>query len=1133
MGQWSAVFSMPLVAVHAALMPNGQLLFFDAWEIPGTPSARLWDPATNTYTPVPNGFAELFCAGHILSHDGRLITTGGHNGAGVGTPDATVFDATTGQWTALPDLGYARWYPSLVQLADGRALTIGGSISRPSTAEVPEALTLGAPSWTAFPGAQKDVGEYPLLLQGPTGQLFVSEYQSSQSWLLDPDNANWTPLGRGPAASGPGVMYRPGKVLMAGGGTLNSDPVVTDTGVIDLNVPAPSWRATPAMAFGRSQHSLVLLPDGTVLVVGGAAETSLISTNPVLPAEIWDPATETWTTVAAMARPRMYHSIAILLPDGRVLAAGGGRLAPAIDETNGEFYSPPYLFRGTRPAVTAAPAAIGYGASFTVSTPVPAEVARVTLVRVSSVTHGINLDQRFFELSFSQTGGGVTVTAPSDPRLAPAGDYMLFVLNAQGVPSLGWRFRLGTMGGTASLDVSDASVNEGTGAGNTLVFTVTRTGNTGQSVSVQYATANGSAVAGSDYAARSGSLTFPPNTASRTISVPTVGDADIESNETLTVTLSAPGNATIGDGTASGTIVNDDLPALPTLSIANAGVTEGSGGAPKVARFTVTLSQASAANVLVSYRTLAGTATPGADFTATTGQLTFAGGTVLQTIQVPVAPDLVVEPTESFTVELYAPVNANLQNPLGSGTILDDDNGIATTTVIVSAAGDDVNQAAGVLAASGPSVWVGRDGAAEPSLLGLRFAGVPIPLGATILEARLDVSPAATTAGALAFEYAAVASPNPASFSVAAPPSSRALLAPRVAHASNDTWTAGVRRPLDDIAPLVQALVGQSGWTTGQAMALVLRATGPGTKFIAAAESGSATAPRLVVTFMVGSATPNAPLGLTAQVSAHDVSFGWQPPLPAGRPVIGYLLEAGLAPGQTAITLPLGDVRQMTVRAPEGIFYVRLRAVTVAGPGPVSNEVIVATGTTAAPLAPHRVLATVQGTRVTFDWSHGPLGNIATAFQLQAGTAPGLANVGAISLAGTARSFSIDAPPGLYYVRLVALNPAGASPPTADVAVTPGAGVCTIPFAPTGLSAGPGPGTLVLTWATAAAGAAPTGYRVWAGSVSGAADRAVLDLPLQWTVGGAVPPGPYFLRLAAANACGFSPLSAELAVNVP
>ena len=1136
MGEWSSVFGMPLVAVHAALMPTGQLLFFDAWEIPGTPSARLWDPDTNTYTAVPNGFAELFCAGHILTHDGRLLTAGGHNGAGVGTPDTTIFDAATQQWTALADLGYARWYPSLVQLADGRAYTIGGAISRPSTAEVPEALSLGGGSWSAFPAAQKDVGEYPVMFQGPTGRLFVSEYQGSWSWWLDPNNSTWTSIGRGPAASGPGVMYRPGQVLMAGGGTLNADPVTTATGVIDLNQGSPSWRQVGSMQYGRSQHNLVVLPDGKVLVVGGANEVSLISTNGVLPAEIFDPdpTKETWTTVAAMTRPRMYHSIAILMPDGRVLAAGGGRINPNVpDETNGEFYSPPYLFKGARPIATSAPAAVGYGESFAVQTPDPGAVARVTFVRISSVTHGINLDQRFFELPFTAAGGSVVAEAPDDARLAPAGDWWVFLLNAQGVPSVGRRVRLGGAGGTATVDVSDASVNEGTGGATNLIFTVTRTGNDSQTVTVNYATADGSAVAPADYAARSGTLTFPPNTASRTVSVPIVTETDVEPNETLTLTLSSPVNAVIGDGTATGTIVNDDVPAPPKLSIGSASVIEGTGGAAPVARFTVTLSEASAQNVLVNFRTLAGTATPGLDFTNTNGVLTFAGGSVLQTIQVPVHPDADVEPLERFSVELHAPVNADLQTAIGVGTIFDDDNGIATTTIPLAAADDDVNEAAGVLAPSAATVWLGRDGTADPSLLGLRFASLPIPPGATILEARLEVTPTANASGALAFEYAATPVANSQPFSVGAPPSSRPLLAPRVGHAVGGAWTAGGRLALDDIAPLLQAVITQPAWAAGQPMALVLRATGPGRRDLAAVEAGAATAPRLVVTFMVGTATPNAPQALTRQVSAYDVAFAWVAPPPAGRAVTGYVLEAGTAPGHTLVTLPLGDVRQTTVRAPEGVFYVRVRAVTIAGAGPPSNEVIVATGTLAPPLAPSAVLATVQGTRVTFQWSHGPLGNIATGFHLQAGTQAGVVDIGVLPVAGMARSFSIDAPPGTYHVRVVALNPSGASPPSPSVVVSPGPGACTPPQPPTGLAAGASPGAIAVTWGAPQSGAIPTGYVLRAGSVSGGANIGVLTLGPQLSIGGAVAPGAYFLQLAATNACGASAPSAEVSAVVP
>ncbi len=376
-----------------------------------------------------------------------------------------------------------------------------------------------------------------------------------------------------------------------------------------------------------------------MLVVGGAPEISLLATNGVKPAEIWDPDTETWTTVASMARPRMYHSIAILLADGRVLAAGGGRINLDVpNEENGEFYSPPYLFNGPRPVVTSAPASVNYGASFTVALPNPAAAARVTFVRASSVTHGINLDQRFFELSFTAGAGTLNVTAPNDSRLAPAGDYFLYVLNANGVPSLGRVVRLGGAPSAASLVIGDVSVNEGTAAGNNAVFSVTLNGTSAQTVTVNYATSNGTALADSDYSSRSGTLSFPPGTTSRTISVPTVADAMPESNETFSVALSGAANATIGDATAVGTIVDDDAPAASALSVNSVSVPEGNSGTP-VAAFTVTLSAASAQNVLVDFRTVPGTATSPADFTSTTGTLTFAGGTTVQTVQVPIVPD--------------------------------------------------------------------------------------------------------------------------------------------------------------------------------------------------------------------------------------------------------------------------------------------------------------------------------------------------------------------------------------------------------------------------------------------------------------------------------------------------------------
>jgi len=190
------------------------------------------------------------------------------------------------------------------------------------------------------------------------------------------------------------------------------------------------------MASARAYHNLTVLPDGMVLVTGGSGSTDVFDLSPaVLQAELWSPSTETWSPLASMDVPRLYHSTALLLPDGRVLVTGSGRWG--FDQLSAQVYSPPYLFKGTRPAITAAPAQTSYGSTFTVSTPDASRIAKVSLIRPGSVTHAFDQDQRFVPLTFQAITGGLSVQAPANANLAPPGYYMLFIVDTDGVPSVG------------------------------------------------------------------------------------------------------------------------------------------------------------------------------------------------------------------------------------------------------------------------------------------------------------------------------------------------------------------------------------------------------------------------------------------------------------------------------------------------------------------------------------------------------------------------------------------------------------------------------------------------------------------------------------------------------------------------
>jgi hypothetical protein len=220
-----------------------------------------------------------------------------------------------------------------------------------------------------------------------------------------------------------------------------------------------------------------------------------------------------------------------------------------------------------------------------------------------------------------------------------------------------------------SLSIGDVSVNEGQSGRTNATLSVRLSAASSQTVTVGYATANGTATAGSDYTAASGVLTFTAGQTSQSVAVPVLGDSVIEGDETFLVNLTGPTNATLADGQAVGTILNDDLPAL---SVDDVTVAEGNGGTT-TATFTVSLSAASPSAVTVSYATANGTATAGSDYVAQTGNLTFAAGQTSRTISIVVNGDASAEPNETFLVNLGSPVGATIADPQGRGTIANDD----------------------------------------------------------------------------------------------------------------------------------------------------------------------------------------------------------------------------------------------------------------------------------------------------------------------------------------------------------------------------------------------------------------------------------------------------------------------------
>ncbi len=474
-GVWGPPIGLPIVPVSAAVLPGDRLLTFAAYDAmnfsrTGTVTrVCMIDLGTRGAGPTVtvDTHHEMFCTGLALLSDGRLLVNGGSSDSAT-----TIYDPATDTWIRGPLMNIPRAYQADTPLSDGQVFTLGGSwydLAGHKDGEVftPSGTTgswrrlpgvTAEPILTADPGGVYRADNHAWLFGWTAGRVFHAGPSRQMHWITTAGNGTITPAGpradSADAMNGNAVMYDVGKILTVGGATAYQDvpPAAVGTQATHrayvVDIPAgPGGAVTTTrvgdLAYARSFANSVVLPDGTVLVLGGQQHPQAFTdTGAVLSPELWDPATGEFTVMAPDVIPRTYHSVAVLLPDARVFSGGGGLCGTCtVNHPDGRIFTPPYLLHAdgtprSRPAITAAPRTATAGARITVTT--DAAVSSFALVRISAVTHGVNNDQRRIPLAPVDPGGTTaSLDLPADRGVLLPGPYLLFALDADGTPSTG------------------------------------------------------------------------------------------------------------------------------------------------------------------------------------------------------------------------------------------------------------------------------------------------------------------------------------------------------------------------------------------------------------------------------------------------------------------------------------------------------------------------------------------------------------------------------------------------------------------------------------------------------------------------------------------------------------------------
>ena len=459
-GQWQTqAYQLPINPVHVALMHNGKILVVagsgnNAANLgSGNLKSGVLDPQSGVIAVQQHGW-DMFCEGMTILPDGRVFVAGGTLAYSpfLGEKRSAIFDPVSGQFTDVQPMHHGRWYPTTTTLSDGRVFVFGGTSETDTSNNAVELYTVGS-GWSQEFVAPFTPPLYPRMHVLPDGSLFDSGPApdsnifdpSSQSWTLNTAHTNYGNI----RVYGSSVLlpltpannYTP-RIMILGGGD-RSTTTTASTEIIDLSLPGATWVTKASMSAPRIEMNAVILPTGKVLALGGSS-TDEDGTTASLKTDLYDPATDTFSPAGTAVFPRLYHSVALLLPDATVWVAGSnppGNHFPGGFEPHVEIYTPAYLFDPTgapaaRPNITSAPDKVGYGSMFTVQTNATDIIQSVVLIRAGSDTHAFDFDQRMIGLTFTSAAGTLTINAPAGSNLAPPGYYMLFLVNQAGTPSM-------------------------------------------------------------------------------------------------------------------------------------------------------------------------------------------------------------------------------------------------------------------------------------------------------------------------------------------------------------------------------------------------------------------------------------------------------------------------------------------------------------------------------------------------------------------------------------------------------------------------------------------------------------------------------------------------------------------------